>query len=309
MPDSSTATLGYIVIGTENLSDAVDYYAGTVQLEVTERRVDAAFLRGGWKHHWVRLVRADRPGVIRVGYQATSVEAIRDVTKRLDDRKVSWEEGGDLAGERVEHYIRFRDPNGIEIELFDQMVDMPVGPRLGGVEFEKFLHTVWQVADVRESERFFREVLGFEPSDWIERRGVFMRCGDRYHHSLALLQGPAPGKFDHFCIQVKSIDDVMRGRNHAVRRGAQLRNDLLRHAPSGSMGIYLADPVHELAVEFCTGHPQIAEEDYRPRLLPLAAETLDVWLEQPPAPRGLEAALPRDAAIDELEPMLEKLGR
>jgi 2,3-dihydroxy-p-cumate/2,3-dihydroxybenzoate 3,4-dioxygenase len=281
------ATLGYVVIGTTDVEKATDFYRTTIQLDLSERREDTAFLRGGTEHHWIRLVRAQAPGWVRAGFRATSPAALHELTRRLDARGVPWEEGGDLGSDRVEHYVRFRDPDGIEVELFDEILDMPLPPRLGGVRFQKLLHAVWQVADVRESECFYRETLGFTASDWIERKAVFMRCEDRYHHSLAFLQSEEPGKFDHVCFEVESIDDVMRGRNHALEKGVILRKDLLRHAPSGSMGIYMIDPVHNHAVEFCTGHAKILNDDHRARILAMTPESSNIWLEKPPSSEGL----------------------
>jgi 2,3-dihydroxy-p-cumate/2,3-dihydroxybenzoate 3,4-dioxygenase len=70
----------------------------------------------------------------------------------------------------------------------------------------------------------------------------------------------------------------MRARNNALRWGVELRDDLLRHAPSGSIGVYLKDKARGFAVEFCVGHPQLDNDTHRARILPATAETRDVWL-------------------------------
>jgi len=108
-----------------------------------------------------------------------------------------------------------------------------------------------------------------------------------YHGSLSLIiehvalniKSKFTGhEFNHFCIQVGSLDDIMRARNNALRWGVELRDDLLRHAPSGSIGVYLKDKARGFAVEFCVGHPQLDNDTHRARILPAAAETRDVWL-------------------------------
>ena len=70
----------------------------------------------------------------------------------------------------------------------------------------------------------------------------------------------------------------MRFRNNALRHGVALRDDLLRHAPSGSIGVYMKDEARGFAVEFCTGHPQVDDATHRTRVLPMAPETVDIWL-------------------------------
>jgi hypothetical protein len=99
----------------------------------------------------------------------------------------------------------------------------------------------------------------------------------RFHHSLVLLRSQHSA-FDHFCVQVESIDHVMRFRNNALRHGVKLRNDLLRHAPSGSIGVYIRDEARGFAVESCTGQPQVDDATHRARILPMAPTSADVWL-------------------------------
>jgi hypothetical protein len=136
----------------------------------------------------------------------------------------------------------------------------------------------------------------------------FFRAGDRYHHSLVLIRAQQPS-FNHFCIQVESIDDVMRFRHNAARHGVEIRDDILRHAPSGSIGVYIKDAARGFAIEYCTGHPQVDDATHTPRTLPLAPETVDVWraplpeirMPVPPAgPPGAQAGVPsaRPSAAD-----------
>jgi 2,3-dihydroxy-p-cumate/2,3-dihydroxybenzoate 3,4-dioxygenase len=99
---------------------------------------------------------------------------------------------------------------------------------------------------------------------------------------LIRAQEPA---FNHFCIQVESIDDVMRFRHNAVRHGVALKDDLLRHAPSGSIGVYIKDDARGFSVEYCVGHPQLDDASHQPRILPLAPETVDIWRSPLPEPR------------------------
>jgi hypothetical protein len=67
----------------------------------------------------------------------------------------------------------------------------------------------------------------------------------------------------------------------ALRSGAKLRQDVVRHAASGSMSTYIIDPVNDICVEFCTNHRQIHDENYRARILPAQASTLDLWKHLP----------------------------
>jgi catechol 2,3-dioxygenase-like lactoylglutathione lyase family enzyme len=201
----------------------------------------------------------------------------------LTSLNVPYTEGGDPTNDRVQRWLRFCDPGGFDIELYTGMWERGVAPVNNGVTIEKFLHAGWEVPRWDETTAFYQQVLGFKASDWIGNKVGFFRAGDRFHHSLVLIRSDRPA-FNHFCIQVESIDDVMRFRNNAVRGGVKLRDDLLRHAPSGSIGVYMHDEARGFAVEFCIGHPQIDDATHHARVLPMAPETKDIWLS--PLPNG-----------------------
>jgi catechol 2,3-dioxygenase-like lactoylglutathione lyase family enzyme len=270
-------TFGYLAVGVRNIDEAIDFYGRVARLGLTERVGNTAFMTGGTEHHWIRLEEGQgNQGVRRVGYELVGEDAFEIVKNSLKGWNISYEEGGDPARDRVSRWLRFADPGGTEVELYTGMYTRGVAPAGTGVTMEKFLHGGWETPNFTQATRFYQEVLGFKPSDWIGDKVGFFRAGDRFHHSMVLLASNRSA-FNHFCIQVESLDDVMRFRNNALRYGVVLRDDLLRHAPSGSIGVYVKDEARGFAVEFCVGHPQIADEGYRPRILPMAPETADIW--------------------------------
>jgi 2,3-dihydroxy-p-cumate/2,3-dihydroxybenzoate 3,4-dioxygenase len=269
--------LGYVALAVSDLESSLDFYRRVVHLKVSERGPGRVFLTGGTNHHWLRLDETAPPGLARIGFQVTDRSALDEAANRLDSRGIAWKEANDLAGDRVADAIRFRDPDGFEIELFTDMVSLPV-PMQGFLNMSRVLHSVWLTATPSESGRFYSEVLGFKESDWIERRMVFMRSANRYHHTIGIARDTNRlGRLDHFCILVDDLDSVMRARNTALTRGAKLRQDVVRHAASGSISTYIIDPVNDIAVEFCVDHCQIDDPEYRARILPASPATLDIW--------------------------------
>ena len=269
--------LGYIALGVSDLVEAAEFYSRFVRLDLTEQIGNTAFMTGGVEHHWIRLEEGNGSGVKRIGYEVADESALAEVRERLRQHNIDFQEGGDLKRDRVQRWVRFTDPGGFDIELYTGMYERGTAPDNNGVQLEKFLHAAWGATNWEQTTAFYQEVLGFRASDWIANRAGFFRAADRYHHSLVLLRSERPA-FNHFCIQVGSLDDVMRARNNALRWGVELRDDLLRHAPSGSIGVYLKDKARGFAVEFCVGHPQLDNETHRARILPASPETRDVWL-------------------------------
>jgi 2,3-dihydroxy-p-cumate/2,3-dihydroxybenzoate 3,4-dioxygenase len=273
--------LGYVALTVQEIDRSLDFYRRVAHLKVSERGTRKAFLTGGINHHWLRLEETGEPGLSRLGFEVGDRAALDEIANRLDARSVPWKSASDLAGDRVGDAIRFTDPDGFEIELFTDMVSLPV-PANTFLKMDRVLHSVWLASDPARSGRFYGEVLGFKESDWIERVMVFLRAGNRYHHSIGIARDTARlGLMDHFCILVGDLDDVMRARNVALRSGAKLRQDVVRHAASGSVSTYIIDPMNDIAVEFCTNHRQIDDASYRARILPAQASTLDLWKHLP----------------------------
>jgi 2,3-dihydroxy-p-cumate/2,3-dihydroxybenzoate 3,4-dioxygenase len=273
--------LGYVALTVPEIDRSLDFYKRVAHLKVSERGAKRAFLTGGTSHHWLRLEETGAPGLARIGFEVHDRAALDEVVNRLDSAQIAWKPANDLASDRVTEAIRFTDPDGFEIELFTDMVSLPV-PVDTFLNMSRVLHGVWLAADPLESCRFYRDVLGFKESDWIERAMVFMRAGNRYHHTIGIGRDPSRlGRLDHFCILVDDLDDVMRARNVALRSGAKLRQDVVRHAASGSTSTYIIDPMNDIAVEFCTNHRQIDDEGYCARILPVLPTTFDLWQQLP----------------------------
>jgi 2,3-dihydroxy-p-cumate/2,3-dihydroxybenzoate 3,4-dioxygenase len=268
--------LGYLAVGVADLPEATEFYSRFVRLDVTERIGRTAFMTGGLEHHWLRLEEGNGNGLKRVGYVVDGESGLAEARTKLVDAGVAFTEGGDPAADRVQRWLRFCDPGGVEIELFAGMYERGVAPAHPGITMQKFLHAAWATPNFEQATDFYQQVLGFKVSDWVESRAGFFRAADRYHHSLVLIRAERP-VFNHFCIQVESLDDVMRARHNAVKGGVKLRDDLLRHAPSGSIGFYMKDETRGFAVEFCVGHPQIDDATHQPRILPSVPETMNVW--------------------------------
>lgn len=286
--------VGYVTIGTTDLDRAIEFYTQVIRLEVTERLADEAFLTGGKEHFWIRLQASDLDGVTAVGMRMADDDALSRARGRLEEHGRATTEVADPGRHRVARYVEFVDPAGQTIQLFSGMVQRHYAPSASGIALIKMLHAVWGTANFVESWAFHRDVLGFRPSDFIEQFAVFMHAADQYHHGIGLIAAPRPG-FQHMCIMVDSIDDVMRARNNALRLGHKLQMDLLRHAPSTSMGVYIADPQHGVSVEFCARHRQL-EQDHQPRILRATAETIDVWKEPLPS----TTPPPRTATLEEM---------
>lgn len=265
---------GYLVYGVPELDQSVEFFRSICQLEVSERRDDVVFLTADTRHAWIRLERRPKHELIRLGFQVVHPDALVEITNRLEERGVEWSPGGTIRDDRIDNAIRFRAPQGFEIELYEEQVSLPASPapQRG---LQAALHTVVFVDDVVEGRNFMRDVLDFRRSDQIEELVVFLRCANGYHHSLGLAKGE-PGRLDHICLLADDVDTVVKFRNHARANNVK-SEDLVRHTASGSISVYLEDQLLGIGVEICAGHDVITDETYNGRLLKAGPVTADRW--------------------------------
>lgn len=267
--------MGYVAYGVRDLDRAVEFYRNVCQLEVSERAGDTVFLTGNTRHHWVRLERRAEPGLIRLGYRASSPEALEDISSRLKAAGVTIEPEASRPEDRVTHGLRFRAPDGIEYEIYDQMLTLPVSPAPArGIAC--LLHAVVFVDDLDVATDFYTSTLDFLVSDRIQGVISFLRCNNQYHHSLALAAGGPAGNLDHIAMLVDDLEDVLRFRAHADNKGA-LAGDVVKHVASNSVSIYINEPTEGIGVEYCNGHDKIADEAYRGRLIKPSPTTVNAF--------------------------------
>jgi catechol 2,3-dioxygenase-like lactoylglutathione lyase family enzyme len=280
--------MGYLAYGVTDLDRAVEFFRDICQLEVTERSNGVVFLTGDTRHHWVRLEQQNEPGLIRLGYRAVSAAAINEIATRLDRLGVEHRRVEALAADRVRGALRFRAPDGIEYEIFEQMLSLPASPAPArGITC--LLHAVVFVEDISLGRDFYHEALGLLVSDQIEDVVVFLRAANRYHHALALARGPA-GNLDHIALLVDGVEDVLGFRSHAKLHGV-LSGDVVKHVASSSVSVYLNDPGVGIGVEYANGHGQIDDDNYGGRLLKASASTANAWAAGFPKRPPLEAAV------------------
>lgn len=277
IPELRPRRLGYVSLGVENLEQSLGFWTEAVQLEVSERIADRTFLRGGMQHHWIALQQTATPGLQRVGIEVDDDATLDAFEQRLQQAGIATEAGDGLATDRVDRYLRFADPAGNPLELYTDMVSMPTPPRPVNVTLLDIQHIVLAVGDTREAHDFYTGILGMRVSDWVGRDVCFTHFANGWHHGIGLSRMPdATSGLNHICFQPPDLDNVMRARARVRKLGLTITMDILRHAPSGSVGFYFAGP--DTICEMSFGARQFApDEVFKPRLLAAGQDTLDVW--------------------------------
>lgn len=269
--------VGYVALNTTDMEDSIKFWTKGCQLEISSRNETTTCLRGGMTHHWIVLHKAAQRGLVRVGLEVANQEVLNAMVDRLTAGGVAVQRGQGLNTDHVMHYARFNDPSGNPLELYCGMVSMPTPPRPVNVQILDIQHVVLFQEEAKAAHDFYSKYIGWRPSDWIGESVVFGHLRDGWHHGIGLFAiGAQKQGLQHICFQPPGLDDVMRARARARKMGYQITMDLLRHAPSTSIGFYFAGP--DTVVEFSYGARQFSEDNPpTPRRLALNEETLDMW--------------------------------
>jgi catechol 2,3-dioxygenase-like lactoylglutathione lyase family enzyme len=272
-------------IATPDLDAAIEFYTYHVGLQVEARTETYAQLRADIEFSSIELV-AD-PGlaehdVLAMGWSVESEELLDDLEKRLRADGVEILPLHERTASICTRGFAAKDPNGLTLEFGFEFFEYAEPPMLEYRPLE-LVHPFLSTDHYEESQRFYTEVLGFQPSDYVMApsfgASTFLRSENRRHHSLALRRD---GRYyvAHLCFRMKSLDHVMRGRAKALYKGTEIAADIVNHSASHSIAFYLYDPRFGPRIELCDGHRILTPEEHEnhyARRMSGDPRNIDVW--------------------------------
>lgn len=191
-------------------------------------------------------------GLAYLGFELPGVDALSSAVDAVAKRGASVREATreEREARGVAGLAVLDDPAGHRIELFvAPIADDPFHSPLG-VEFLTgslgMGHAVLYVPDLDAALAFYREVLGFQRTDYMtfgpEGKGIhFLRC-TRRHHSLALLHvGPLSG-LQHLMLETTTLDAVGQALDRAQSADVTISSSLGRHRNDRTVSFYMHGP-------------------------------------------------------------------
>ena len=153
-------------------------------------------------------------------------------------------------------------------------------------------HAVLIVPDLAAADAFYGDVLGFKPSDSIDRGMTvrFFHCNPR-HHTLAVAGVPGMVGVHHLMLEVGSIDDVGTGLDIVNARQLPLAMSLGRHTNDYMTLFYVRTP-SGFEIEYGTGGLLIDDDTWE-------VGTFDApsfWGHKPPSAGPLRPTILRRVA-------------
>jgi 2,3-dihydroxybiphenyl 1,2-dioxygenase len=289
----TAAQLGYLGIEVSDLDAWHRFAREVLGLAIGSPRSDGSLpLRMDGHAHRFLLHEGPRDDVAYIGWELADPVAIDAVGKRLSRAGVSVHSGAaaEISARGVEVLFWFEDPNGIRVELVhgaarasDPFVSerMHSGFRTGD---QGMGHVLVNARNSAETERFYREVLGFTLTDYVDTEvsghplhAVFLHVNPR-HHSLAFAELPIPKRLHHIMLEVNSIDDVGAAFDRCQELRVPLQRTIGRHQNDRMVSFYGYTP-SGFCFEVGWGGREIDDRNWEVKVYPGASE----WGHQPVA--------------------------
>jgi catechol-2,3-dioxygenase len=251
------------------------------------------YLACGAEHHALGLHAGERPGFRYMGLQIAGHDP-------LDDALADLRAGGVAAAIVTDRFpglarcIEMQDPEGHTLYLYRDMAPAPVRYAARGISPDKLGHLALYVANAQRGFEFYRTMLGFRWSDWLEDRFVFMRCNADHHTVNLLRAGDKRGLF-HLAFELRDWAHLGQACDQLARAKIPLVFGPGRHGLGHNLFLYHRDPDGNLVELFADldrmsdealgcFDPRPHHEDYpqRPKIWPDVPETGNIWGVPPP---------------------------
>lgn len=217
---------------------------------------DALDFRLDEYHHRISIYPAAEDSVAVVGWEVGSPERLDTLAAELRGHGVEVAAGtaAQCDERKVKQLYRYTCPMiGCPTEIYygPLVSNTPFSPSRGVSGYKTgslgLGHIAFWVKDLKATLAFYREVMGFDISDyiaWDDNDAVFLHCNPR-HHTLALMaeaEGRPGGKFQHLMVESNSFDDVGYGYDIVRDLGIPVAIEPGKHSNDHMQSFYLKSP-------------------------------------------------------------------
>ena len=278
----TAAKLGYLGFEVSDLDAWRGFARDVLGLTIGAPRSDGALpLRMDEYAHRFLLHEGSADDIAYAGWELPGPAALDALAGRLERGGVPIFSGtgAERSCRGVEELLWFRDPNSIRTEIFH-------GPAIASERFVSgrmrsgFLtgdqgmgHLLVNARSSAETERFYREVLDFALTDYVEAqalRAVFLHVNPR-HHSLAFAELPIRKRLHHVMLEVNSIDDVGMAFDRCQALGVPLQRTIGRHQNDRMVSFYGYTP-SGFCFEIGWGGRAVDDRNWEVRVYPGASD-------------------------------------
>lgn len=263
--------LGYVGVSTRKRDEWSAFATRFLGLQLADRTRAAQAFRMDDRKQRLIVQEGDGEGPAFYGWETADAASLESVAAGLERAKVEVARGSRaLADERrVKDLIVFTDPAGNRVEICHgaETTSEPFKPgrtisgfRTGTLGMG---HAVLTAERIDELIAFYRDVLGFRPTDYILKpfRAYFFHINPR-HHSLAFIDTGKNG-IHHLMVELYYLDDVGQAYDLALGKPEMIGTTLGRHVNDYVTSFYSWSP-SKFLVEYGWGGRSVDPATWTP---------------------------------------------
>jgi len=241
--------MGYFWVGTSKLDDWTSFATSQLGLQPVDRGGAVRAFRMDDRKQRVIVDGGLPEGERFFGWEVGDAAALDSLAVRLEAAGVAVHRETAAAADLrcAAEVISFRDPAGNRVEAFHgpQIASEPFRPgrSIGGYRTgtQGVGHAVLIVPDIDAALTFYRDLLGFQITDFMGPPVslYFMHVNSR-HHSLAIAQGSS-SRMHHLMMEFYSLDDV--GQSYDIaQKEERVSVKFGRHSNDFMTSFYMRSP-------------------------------------------------------------------
>ncbi len=279
-----------IAMRAPHMAETADFYTGTWGLKPVPSDDGTIYLRGTGSEPFIyALTDGDNYGIDYINFGMNSRERLMELHAQLKDSGAAIEkEPAKLTTPGGGFGFTLRDPDN---RLLRIVADVEPN-RDASEEFAmpvKVSHVVINTPDIKTTEKFYSDVLGFRLSDYYVDRMSFLRCSSD-HHSIGLFQNDHASA-NHVAFEMPDMDSFMRGIGRMKQMGHVPSWGPGRHGPGNNPFAYFVSP-SGFVIEFTTELQQIDEATHVAKEWPWGdPELSDRWMTAGPPTPAMRAVM------------------
>ena len=233
--------IAHAIYEMPDVDKQTEYYTEVLGLTVTGKDKDAVYLASTVDHHSVVLRKGSKSKCARLGFQIAPEDDLGAFEKQVQGLGIKTERQKDPEPS-ISDMVTFQDPKGTVMEVFKREAFSGQRFPTKGIVPHKLGHVAFFVTDVKNTTKFYVDVLGFRLSDFTLRpfKAYFFHINAR-HHSLALIETGRNG-MHHLMVELFSLDDVGQGYDLAQVEPSSVRVTLGRHTNDLMTSFYAESP-------------------------------------------------------------------
>lgn len=252
-------SLGYVVIGSTNLSSWRDYAHNVLGMMANTATDGSLHIKMDERPYRFLVQQHSQDGYLASGWELANQEAFSEALSELDGKGVAYEQGSTdaISARGVQNFVTVTDPSGNKHELFWGHIS-DCQPFVSPQGVKQFItgdmglgHTVLPAPNFAETLAFVKDVLGFATSDIFNFQPApdmeplpihFMHCANPRHHSLAICGFPVESGCVHTMVEVDNITEVGRAYDRFKEHGVALSATLGQHLNDKMISFYMKTP-------------------------------------------------------------------